>query len=102
MTSRIEDQPLERRAGVGFGIRRRPIGPQHNRCLVELGLHGLEEVSVDDWLVLARVRGCLVWDLTEIEPVAQKVEQRSARHRPAAGTFAGLANAAFGNQTGRG
>ena len=40
---------------------------------IELALHALEQISIDDRVVLAFVNLILVHDLSEIDPVAQQV-----------------------------
>src|SRR5262245_56473763 len=51
--------------------------------LVELGLHGGKEVTIEDGGLLARKDVALEGDLTDIEPVAQEMGERTARERDA-------------------
>src|SRR5262249_4071562 len=47
--------------------------------LVELGLHGVKEITIQDGGMLARKDVALERDLTDIEPVAQEMGERTAR-----------------------
>src|SRR5450759_3710384 len=43
----------------------------------ELGLHGLEQVTVEDWIVLPTIHLAPVDDLAKVEPVLEQVGERS-------------------------
>src|SRR5258707_7770300 len=62
---------------LGFGSRGRVIGS----LVIELGLDGVEEITVEDGWPLPREHLALEDDLPNVEPVAQKMGERAARER---------------------
>src|SRR5262245_10251899 len=50
---------------------------------VELGLHGVKEITIEDGGLLARKDVALEGDLADIEAVAQEMGERTARERDA-------------------
>ena len=73
----VKKSPCQHRAlGPALRIRvaRNPVGGK-------MPLHFIEQPRIDDGLVLALVDQVLVHDLSEVDPVAQQVEQRAAAER---------------------
>ena len=65
------------------GFRSVACGGVVGALLVELGLHGVKEITIQDGGLLARKDVALERDLTDIEPVAQEMGERTARERDA-------------------
>src|SRR5580704_10600459 len=60
--------------GFGFGACDRVIVA----LVVELGLHRVEEITIDDGGLLVREDLALEGDLADVEPIAQKMGERAA------------------------
>src|SRR2546430_13309081 len=67
--------------GFGFGACDRVIVA----LVVELGLHRVKEITIDDGGLLAGEDLALEGDLADIEPIAQKVGERATGEWDAAG-----------------
>src|SRR5258706_12218756 len=76
---------------VGFGFGMISVGP----LIGELLLNCLKKLPIHDRWLLAGQDFALVFDLTDIEPVAQQIEQRSAFEENAAMGRAGCAESYF-------
>src|SRR5260370_39089374 len=72
--------------GFGFGACDRVIVA----LIVELGLHCVKEVTIDDGGLLAGEDLALEGDLADVEPIAQKMGERSAGEWDAANRAPGL------------
>jgi hypothetical protein len=57
--------------------------------LVELGLNGLEQLAIENGCLLALEDFTLIFDLSNIEAVAQKISERPSRERDASDGPAG-------------
>ena len=57
--------------------------------LVEFGLDGIKQLAINDWLLLASQDLVLVFDLANIEAVAEKMSNRSPAERDASNDLAG-------------
>src|SRR2546430_16344009 len=66
--------------GVGFGACDRVIVA----LVVELGLHRVKEITIEDGGLLAGEDLALEDDLADVEPIAQKMGERAAGERDAA------------------
>src|SRR5260370_1771208 len=72
--------------GVGFGACDRVIVA----LIVELGLHRVKEITIEDGGLLAGEDLALESDLAEVEPIAQKMGERAAGEWDAANRAPGL------------
>src|SRR5262245_17584263 len=79
------------------GFRSVACGGVVGALLVELGLHGGKEVTIEDGGLLARKDFALEGDLADIEPIAQEMGERTARERDASDRASGLERSHLGD-----
>src|SRR5260370_6418701 len=77
---------------LGFGACGRVIGP----LVIDLGLDGVEEITVKDGWLLPREHLALEDDIANVEPVAEKMGERAARERDPSDGLAGLKRSHLG------
>src|SRR5437763_15200586 len=70
---------------VGFGFSMVAVRPLSRELLLDC----IKELSIQDRWLLARQNFALVFDLADIEPIAQEIEQRSALEQNAAADSTG-------------
>src|SRR5207245_8407081 len=79
--------------GFGFAACDRVIVA----LVVELGLHRVKEITIDDGGLLAGEDLALEGDLADIEPIAQKVGERTAGEWDPANLVSGLERSHLGD-----
>src|SRR5713226_4823812 len=79
--------------GLGFGACDRVIVA----LIVELGLHRVKEIAIEDGRLLAGEDLALEGDLTDVEPIAQKMGERAAGEWDAADRAPGLERSHLGD-----
>src|SRR5258708_37926839 len=79
--------------GFGFGACDRVIVA----LVVELGLHRVKEITIDDGGLLAGEDLALEGDLADVEPIAQKMGERAAGEWDAANCASGLERSHLGD-----
>src|SRR6478672_8928835 len=79
--------------GIGFGPRERVIVA----LLVELGLHSVKEITIEDGGLLAGEDLALEGDLADVEPIAQKMGERATGEWDAANRAPGLERSHLGD-----
>src|SRR5260370_21075388 len=79
--------------GIGFGACDRVIVA----LVVELGLHRVKEVTIEDGGLLAGEDLALEGDLADVEPIAQKMGERAAGEWDPADRAPGLERSHLGN-----
>src|SRR5258708_25994030 len=79
--------------GFGFGACDRVIVA----LVVELGLHGVKEITIEDGGLLAGEDIALEGDLADVEPIAQKMGERAAGEWDAANCAPGLERSHLGD-----
>src|SRR6266849_5578932 len=79
--------------GIGFAACDRLIVA----LVVELGLHRVEEITIEDGGLLAGEDLALEGDLAEVEPIAQKMGGRAAGEWDAANRTPGLERSPLGD-----
>src|SRR5881227_1629611 len=79
--------------GIGFGACDRMIVA----LVVELGLHRLKEITIEDGGLLAGEDLALEGDLADVEPIAQKMGERAAGEWDAANCAPGLERSHLGD-----
>src|SRR5947209_15832562 len=79
--------------GIGFATCNRVIVA----LVVELGLHRVKEITIEDGGLLARQNFAFEGDLPNVEPIAQKMGERAAGERDAANRAPGLERSHLGD-----
>src|SRR6267143_4017898 len=79
--------------GIGFGACDRVIVA----LVVELGLHSIKEITIEDGGLLAGEDLALEGDLADVEPIAQKMGERAAGEWDAANGAPSLERSHLGN-----
>src|ERR1700716_3351600 len=79
--------------GIGFAA----CGGLIVAVVVELGLHGVKEVAIEDGGLLAGQDLALEDDLAEVEPIAQKMGERAAGERDPTNRAPGLERSHLGD-----
>src|SRR6266446_3468004 len=79
--------------GIGFATCHRVIVA----LVVELGLHRVKEITIDDGGLLAGEDLALEGDLADVEPIAQKMGERAAGEWDAANGAPGLERSRLGD-----
>src|SRR5258708_30063215 len=79
--------------GVGFGACDRVIVA----LIVELGLHRVKEITIEDGGLLAEEDLALEGDLADVEPIAQKMGERAAGKWDSANCASGLEGSHLGD-----
>src|SRR5262245_22035130 len=87
----IEDAP--RQQGLGF----HPSGSEIAHLFVELGLHRVEQIAIDDGRPFADQYFAFEAYFTDVESIAQQVGERPAREWNAPDRLAGLQRAHLGD-----
>src|SRR5215469_3567160 len=79
--------------GIGFGADDRVVVA----LVVELGLHRVKEITIEDGWLLAGEDLALEDDLADVEPIAQKMGERAAGESDAANRAPGLERTHLGD-----
>src|SRR5437588_11159792 len=81
--------------GFGFGARDRVIVA----LLVELGLHRVKEIAIEDSGLPAGEDLALEGDIADVEPIAEKMGERAAGEGDAANRAPGLERSQLGDDS---
>lgn len=73
-------------------IRARSCGCMAVALIIELGLHRVKEIAVEDGGLLAGEDLALEGDLADVEPIAQKMGERASRERDPSNRSPGVAS----------